>query len=140
MSKPFAKKFPQFPHVLVRKGKKKGAFTHYGDQMFLLLESLSNGSGFDLDDFAAQWQAMFEGYNGYVDNATKKTLANFKNGRSPDSTGSESTDLGGASRMVPLALYYGNDTETIRHGVENIPQAFLDLFEGKNKGKMVVKL
>jgi NADPH-dependent curcumin reductase CurA len=31
-------------------------------------------------------------------------------------------------------------TETIREGFENIPQAFLDLFEGKNKGKMVVKL
>lgn len=31
-------------------------------------------------------------------------------------------------------------TETIRQGFENIPQAFLDLFEGKNKGKMVVKL
>jgi hypothetical protein len=31
-------------------------------------------------------------------------------------------------------------TETIRDGFENIPQAFLDLFEGKNKGKMIVKL
>lgn len=31
-------------------------------------------------------------------------------------------------------------TETIREGFENIPQAFLDLFDGKNKGKMVVKL
>lgn len=31
-------------------------------------------------------------------------------------------------------------TETIQEGFENIPKAFLDLFEGKNKGKMVVKL
>ena len=31
-------------------------------------------------------------------------------------------------------------TETIREGFDNIPQAFLDLFEGKNKGKMVVKV
>ncbi len=31
-------------------------------------------------------------------------------------------------------------TETVREGFENIPQAFLDLFEGKNKGKMVVKV
>jgi hypothetical protein len=31
-------------------------------------------------------------------------------------------------------------TETIVEGFENIPQAFLDLFDGKNKGKMVVKL
>lgn len=31
-------------------------------------------------------------------------------------------------------------TETIKEGFENIPQAFLDLFDGKNKGKMIVKL
>ena len=30
--------------------------------------------------------------------------------------------------------------ETIVEGFDNIPQAFLDLFEGKNKGKMVVKI
>ncbi len=30
--------------------------------------------------------------------------------------------------------------ETIVEGFENIPQAFIDLFEGKNKGKMVVKI
>jgi len=30
--------------------------------------------------------------------------------------------------------------ETIVDGFENIPQAFLNLFEGKNKGKMVVKI
>jgi NADPH-dependent curcumin reductase CurA len=33
-----------------------------------------------------------------------------------------------------------NHEETIVEGFENIPQAFLDLFEGKNKGKMLVKL
>tara|TARA_R110002050_G_scaffold6781_1_gene27289 strand:+ start:951 stop:1952 length:1002 start_codon:yes stop_codon:yes gene_type:complete len=31
-------------------------------------------------------------------------------------------------------------TETIREGFDQVPQAFLDLFEGKNQGKMVVKL
>jgi len=31
-------------------------------------------------------------------------------------------------------------TETIQQGFDNIPQAFIDLFEGKNKGKMVVKV
>ena len=30
--------------------------------------------------------------------------------------------------------------ETVVEGFENIPQAFIDLFEGKNEGKMVVKL
>ncbi|WP_299100420.1 NADP-dependent oxidoreductase [uncultured Winogradskyella sp.] len=31
-------------------------------------------------------------------------------------------------------------TETIIDGFDNIPQAFIDLFEGKNKGKMIVKI
>jgi NADPH-dependent curcumin reductase CurA len=31
-------------------------------------------------------------------------------------------------------------TETVREGFENIPQAFLDLFAGKNTGKMVVRV
>ena len=30
--------------------------------------------------------------------------------------------------------------ETVREGFENIPQAFIDLFSGENKGKMVVKV
>ncbi|MFD1096149.1 NADP-dependent oxidoreductase [Salegentibacter chungangensis] len=33
-----------------------------------------------------------------------------------------------------------NYEETIVEGFENIPQAFIDLFSGKNKGKMVVKV
>lgn len=31
-------------------------------------------------------------------------------------------------------------TETIVEGFENIPQAFIDLFDGKNNGKMIVKI
>ncbi len=31
-------------------------------------------------------------------------------------------------------------TETVVEGFENIPTAFIDLFEGKNKGKMIVKI
>lgn len=31
-------------------------------------------------------------------------------------------------------------TETIVEGFDNIPQAFLNLFEGKNEGKMIVKV
>ena len=31
------------------------------------------------------------------------------------------------------------NVETIRKGFDNIPQAFIDLFHGKNKGKMIIK-
>jgi ADP-ribosylglycohydrolase len=94
------------------KKRQQGDFTHYGDQMLLLLESLCHGNGFDLDDFAARWQAMFDNYDGYLDGATQKTLAGFQAGKSPAAAGSDSTDLGGAARMVPLALFYAHDPDT----------------------------
>jgi NADPH-dependent curcumin reductase CurA len=31
-------------------------------------------------------------------------------------------------------------SETIVNGFDNIPQAFIDLFSGKNEGKMIVKI
>jgi len=31
-------------------------------------------------------------------------------------------------------------SETIVEGFENIPHAFIDLFDGKNEGKMIVKI
>ncbi|HKJ99700.1 MAG TPA: ADP-ribosylglycohydrolase family protein [Desulfotignum sp.] len=93
------------------KNRQKGDFTHYGDQMLVLLESLYDCNGFDLDDFADRWQALFDNYEGYFDGATKKTLAGFQAGKSPAAAGSASTDLGGASRMVPLALFYAHDAD-----------------------------
>lgn len=46
--------------------------------------------------------------------------------------------------MEALAQWFSNGSlkfsETIVEGFDQIPQAFLDLFEGKNKGKMVVKV
>ncbi|WP_432412344.1 NADP-dependent oxidoreductase [Rasiella sp. SM2506] len=47
--------------------------------------------------------------------------------------------------IVPQLATWLNDNkltyeETIVEGFENIPRAFIDLFEGKNKGKMVVKV
>jgi NADPH-dependent curcumin reductase CurA len=46
--------------------------------------------------------------------------------------------------IMQLSEWLGQEklhyTETIKEGFEEIPQAFLDLFEGKNKGKMIVKL
>ncbi|MEE4364199.1 MAG: ADP-ribosylglycohydrolase family protein [Desulfotignum sp.] len=91
--------------ALFHKNRQKGDFTHYGDQMLVLLESLGHCNGFDLADFAAQWQALFNNYAGYMDSATRKTLAGFQAGRSPSKAGSDSTDLGGAARMAPLALF-----------------------------------
>lgn len=93
--------------------KKKGEFTHYGDQSFLLLESIAAKKGFDLSDFAARWQTLFKSYEGYIDQATRGTLSNFKAGLSPEEAGSPSNDLAGASRIAPLVFVYREDLEDL---------------------------
>lgn len=88
------------------RGKGKGAFTHYGDQSLVLLKSLAMAKKFELGIFAVNWQNFFQNYSGYLDQATKETLINFSIKMPPDKAGSVSSDLGGASRMVPLAAWY----------------------------------
>ncbi len=93
--------------------KELGEFTHYGDQTLVLLESLSSSGGFSLTDFARKWQALFDRYTGYFDEATKMTLQNFGSGKGPADSGSRSTDLGGAARIAPLVFACRKDLETL---------------------------
>ncbi|EPR43997.1 ADP-ribosylation/Crystallin J1 [Desulfovibrio sp. X2] len=95
------------------KGKGRGDFTHYGDQMLVLLESAAAKGGFDAADFAQRWQALFaDGYAGYVDGATRRTLENLKAGWPAEEAGSTSQDLSGASRFAPL-LGFVTDPEAL---------------------------
>lgn len=93
--------------------KRRGEFTHYGDQMMVLLESLAASKRFDLSDFSKRWRSLFKGYNGYLDKATKATLANFDSGADPTVSGSSSTDLAGAGRIAPLIYASRNDLEEL---------------------------
>ena len=94
-------------------GKEKGEFTHYGDQTFVLLESLSARKAFDLSDFSARWRTLFKSYRGYVDQATQMTLQNLAQGKAIEDAGSSSTDLSGAARIAPLVFLYHNDPEPL---------------------------
>ena len=98
--------------------REKGEFTHYGDQTLVLLESVAACGAFDPADFARRWQALFQDYTGYVDKATKATLANFAAGRSPEEAGSDSNDLGGAARLAPLGYRYRDDAEAFAQTAE----------------------
>ncbi len=100
------------PLVSYHAGKKKGDFTHYGDQMLLLLESLVDASGFDQARFAEAWQSFFKDYEGYRDKATLTTLQNMTEGNSLLNNGSSSDDLGGAARIAPIVYRYANDMES----------------------------
>ena len=97
------------PLVSYHAGKKKGDFTHYGDQMLLLLESLASASGFDRTQFAEAWQSFFNDYEGYRDKATLTTLQNMTEGNNILKSGSSSDDLGGAARIGPIVYRYAND-------------------------------
>ncbi len=93
--------------------KTAGDFTHYGDQMLVLLESLAQRAAFDLDDFARRWRAFFDGYTGYIDKATSATLENMARGAGPEAAGSLSTDLAGAGRIAPLVHLHRNDRQAL---------------------------
>jgi ADP-ribosylglycohydrolase len=96
--------------------KKKGEFTHYGDQMFVFLHSLADKNGFDLQDWADKWRALFENYKGYIDHATKGTLQNFEDGKGPTESGVQSTDFSPVGRVACL-VYMIDDEEILKKAV-----------------------
>lgn len=95
------------------KTRGKGDFTHYGDQMLVLLRSIAEQKAFVPDDFSEKWRALFDAYDGYIDNATRKTLANYEKGAGPENAGSSSNDLAGAARIAPLIRLYPGDPEKL---------------------------
>jgi ADP-ribosylglycohydrolase len=74
---------------------------------------VAEAGGFDLNCFAESWQNLFKGYSGYFDKATKTTLDNFGSGSGPETSGSNSTDLGGASRISPLVYALKGDLDSL---------------------------
>ncbi|MFO7848847.1 MAG: ADP-ribosylglycohydrolase family protein [Spirochaetia bacterium] len=104
--------------------KNAGEFTHYGDQMLLLLEYCnelcSNAENtedcvsvkFDQSAFLNKWVAYMANYTGYMDHASKDTLAAYHKmpvnlrDRVEDRAGSSMDDLAGASRCAPVVYYY----------------------------------
>lgn len=88
------------------KGKRKGAFTHYGDQSLLLLKSISTEKGFKLDVFKTHWITYMEKYEGYLDHATRESLSMLD---ISTRLGSSSDELGGYARVAPLIFYHFDD-------------------------------
>ena len=98
--------------------KSLGDFTHYGDQMFVLLESLEAEKGFSLADFSTRWRALFKNYSGYVDEATRGTLAGYASGKGPEDAGSPSDELAGAARIAPLVYCYSDHLENLMEAAQ----------------------
>lgn len=96
------------PATTYHPGKSAGDFTHLGDQMWLLLESLrASGNRFDAADFMSRWVTFWKtpGNPSYPDKATRQTLAAIDSGKSPLDAGADSEELAGPARgMVALAV------------------------------------
>lgn len=106
------------PEAMWHKGKTAGDFTHYGDQMLLLLESIVKEKHFSLERFETYWEANMREYHGYIDGATRNTLENIDiNKELP--RGSKSQDLGICGRIAPLLLVEELDTQFLEQ-VRNV--------------------
>lgn len=94
------------------RGKRKGDFTHYGDQSLLLLKSISSNQGFALDVFKTHWLTYMSKYEGYLDHASKESLNLLDSGTN---SGSSSDELGGLVRIAPLIFYHFDDPVLVKY-------------------------
>ena len=88
------------PHSSYHPNRKKGQFTHYGDQMLMVAKAVAAAPTWSLPVFQSVWQNGMTGFDGYLDGASKTTLANLDSGSSTPA--SDSYDLAGASRLMPV--------------------------------------
>ena len=99
-------------------GKKAGDFTHYGDQMLWLLDTIAHDENFSIQNFSTTWRAKMSDYNGYVDGASKHTLDALAEGKGSLGCGSSSHDLSVVGRMMPLIYAYHNDMDKMMEYVK----------------------
>ncbi len=90
------------PMSKFHEGKKAGDLSHYGEQAFALLQSISNHQGFDLKEFRDDWVQYLENSEMYMDHAMKDSMQKFKD--SETIIGAENVELGGISRSLPVFI------------------------------------
>ncbi len=90
------------PSVAWHEGKKLGDFTHYGDQIKILLRYLEkNSDSYDLEKYMSYWKDQMSSINTYMDGATKETIENLEN-KKPFPCGSNAHDMAAVGRSVAL--------------------------------------
>ena len=87
-------------------GKHPGDQTHYGEAALLMLESVAERGGIDARDFGERFVRYFDApdHQGYLDHATKETLANVRSADAvPDfQHGADDDQLATVSRLAPV--------------------------------------
>jgi len=112
------------PMSKFHQGKEAGELSHYGEQAFALLQSISDQQGFDLKEFRNDWIDYLKNNEMYMDHAMQDSLEKFKD--SETLVGADNHELGGIARSLPLFL-----KEDIKK------QDFLDLVHLTHNGKVV---
>ncbi|ADO77424.1 ADP-ribosylglycohydrolase family protein [Halanaerobium praevalens] len=90
------------PMSKFHEGKKAGDLSHYGEQAFVLLKSISENQSFDLKQFRNDWIEHLENNEMYLDHAMKDSLEKFK--ESETLIGAENHELGGIARSLPIFI------------------------------------
>jgi ADP-ribosylglycohydrolase len=106
-------------------GKPRGAQTHYGDQILVLMDSLEAcGGNFVMEDFARRWREFWLTSTAYCDHATRETIAHLDAGQGLTQAGSSSTELGGPDRMAPLLVALRSEDVPLVIGAVRAQTAF----------------
>lgn len=128
------------------KTKKKGEFTHYGDQMLMLAEyMLNNEKVFNKEDFLDFYYDWMQKYDGYIDHATKETLSNLENDKYEGSKSEELAGIISVPVMYYLSDHYKKDaverTKATHNStiVINIVNFIVDLLELIEAGNSIEK-
>jgi ADP-ribosylglycohydrolase len=90
------------PMAKFHQGKEAGDLSHYGEQAFALLQSISDNQGFDLKQFRDDWVDYLENNEMYMDHAMQDSLEKFKD--SETLVGADNHELGGIARSMPIFL------------------------------------
>ena len=98
--------------------KKAGDFTHYGDQMLWLLESIAIEKEFSLVSFGSRWVEYMNHYVGYIDGASNHTLSKLSESKNYLACGSSSADLSVVGRMFPILYAYHDNFLQMQESVK----------------------
>lgn len=125
------------------KDRKAGEFTHYGEQAFALLKTISQAQKFELEDFKADWIDYVQNNEMYMDQSMTDALEKFE--ESDSLKGAENLELGGIARSLPLFLkedldleeflaviHLTHNGEVVDQTAEYIYQVLEDILAGKD--------
>jgi ADP-ribosylglycohydrolase len=93
--------------------RKAGDLSHYGESAWVMAKSLKTNAGvYDRAGYIAEFQRFFgQGYDGYLDHATRETLANLD--AKKKLTGADDDQMSALGKLPPLIVAHVEDARLI---------------------------